>query len=325
MTFNKIEAAMQYRFITVFMFLVIAIFTTNTIHSQGFVSESQLRHLLAEEEGESSLTGIWLSEGYTVVRNVYTEEVNKLEPIYDFFTMVPEGDKYRIAANRETENPKMYAAIEMTHKYNGHYISSVNTDEPISAPCTYTVNAEGFESIHYSYRLPPKLNYKLVQNDSLELGYSVTLYKIETEKYYTEDKETQADLRELFENEIINKELSKEELQGIEETLYNPPADTIRYLMDTGNIKHIIGASEFPNAIKDDRFFIITVNNAFTNRVTYTVLFENFDDNVWHFDFKVDDNFKMLDLICVDKAHEYSAELIALIKDHNTKSNTWRK
>jgi len=37
MTFNKIEVAMQYRFITVFMFLVTAIFTTNTIHSQGFV------------------------------------------------------------------------------------------------------------------------------------------------------------------------------------------------------------------------------------------------------------------------------------------------
>ena len=291
---------------------------------QCYVTESELVNIYENSDAVYGLTGIWMSEGDIQVYINGVKQENPPSPSRDYFTLTPKGYSYILCSNKFTENHRNNASIQVTPEGDLVYSSLTVTDEPILAKASYIMTDSGVDVLQYDYDMPPKMNFKITQNDSIKIRYVVSMTRLPFDYVYTNDEETQSNFSDQFIKDFSTRTNTPEEEEQIKATLQNTFASKLRTVMDNGEINTYIGGVDFPESITKDNFTIITVNSFFYDRVTYMVLFKHHNNVIWEVDYQLDNNGDMIDIICFNKSTLFNKKAIDRILNDENSTLYWR-
>jgi len=110
---------------------IAALIMLTQINGQCMVTESELRHIIDNENNDNSLTGFYISQ---TINDFFKNDVSisdeTLPPTYDYFTIIPDGTDYMICSNGYTENHKVNARLVSDDNQGLTYLSEASTGEP---------------------------------------------------------------------------------------------------------------------------------------------------------------------------------------------------
>jgi len=116
-----------------------------------------------------------------------------------------------------------------------------------------------------------------------------------------------------FEGDSITTE-SPKQIEQIIKTSNNSFSKEIRKHIDDGTIYNYPGSELLSGDVAQDRFLINSVNYYFPSRVSYLLSFDKIDDYMLRFDFRIDDDNKLVELISINKSPYHNARFIKKMK-----------
>ena len=115
-----------------------------------------------------------------------------------------------------------------------------------------------------------------------------------------------------------DKSWTDSELEELLKTSKNEFTSHIRERLNSDSLFDITGCKDFPDDIATDKFIVISVNELFPSRISYFILFDKYDTNVWRVDFEIDENKEPKEILSFNKSQFHNKKTITLFKRINT-------
>jgi len=293
------------------------------------VSQAEYKHILAELDDPDPIVGLWYLSGETRVYEGDSLIQNVEDPFLDYWYIVPDDIGYKVCHSEFTDIQDFNATYLPIGDSTYHYAVNYSSQESAEAKAVIFDSAQGSsydKFIAYSLNAPPEKAKAMGAKDNQVINWVFYLWPLELEELYYTDTLAQASITNHLDSMYWDKMFTETELQEIEETSRNEFVERIRTRLDSEDFGLTIGCKDFPMNIAEDRFFVTSVNELFPGRVSYFIIFDKFDSNVWRVDFSIDDKGRLIELLSFNESLMYNEASIRLLKEFNGKygETYWR-
>ena len=313
-----------------YFILVFLLHLTATAYSQCLVTKTEYDHIIKDMENIDPIIGLWHLSGHT---NIYQGDsllrtIN--EPTLDYWYIVPDSSSYKVCHTDFSKAQNFTAKFSSISLESYTYASSYDTGERVETKAILLSHLlhdiEVEKLIQYKFFIPPIKASRIGGRPEQKLEWFFNWEPVDQEWFYAVDTSLQSRFYDsFFVGDTINS-YSPEQLEQIIKTSNNTFSKKIRRLINTGTIVNYPGSELLSDNSADDRFIIVSVNYDFPTRVSYLLTFEMIEDYMLRFDFRVDKDNKLVDLISINKSLYHNERFIKKVKSQelNKRYDFWR-
>jgi hypothetical protein len=281
-------------------------------------------------ENIDPIIGLWHLSGHT---NIYQGDsllrtIN--EPTLDYWYIVPDSSSFKVCHTDISKVQNFTASFSSISLETYRYQTSYDTGEKVDTKALFLIDIlhdiEVEKLIQYKYIIPPIKARMIGGRPDQKLEWFFNWEPIDQEWFYAPDTSIQNKVYDSFFNGDSITLYSPEQLEQIIKTSNNAFSKEIRKQIDSGTIYNYPGSELLSDNISDDRFLISSVNNYFPTRVSYFLTFELIDDYMLRFDFRIDDDNNLVELLSINKSFFHNQRFIHKLKSQDIlqKYDLWR-
>jgi hypothetical protein len=298
--------------------------------AQCLVTQTEYKELIGELEDIDPIVGLWYLSGETTLYEKDSLISHGQDPFLDYWFIVPEGSAFKVCHTDYTDEQNFDAKFtrikDSSYKYHVVYGSKGEAYSDATLMKDVVLNNGSEKQI--TYKLSPPIEQAMTMGATEDQRIEWTFYwtPIDEKEFFDPSVEGQEMIYNEMDSLYSEKEWTESELKNLMNTSKNEFTNHIRNRLNSDSFFEITGCKDFPKEIKKDKFVVISVNELFTKRRSYFILFDQYDDNVWRVDFKIDEHNKLKEIISFNKSDLHNEKTIALLKRINTmdRYDFWR-
>lgn len=291
-------------------------------NSQCLVTQAEYQVIMEELEEADPIVGLWRLSGETKLYESDSLILHNQDPFLDYWFIIPNEGKYKVCHTDYTSvqdfNATFTTLNDSIYQYHVKYGSKGEAfAEAMMLDSTYL--KEGIEKL-ITYQLHPPIEKARAMGAKEGQTIEWTFYWLPTDEieFFKPDLEGQEIIYAEMDSLYSDKSWTDSKLEELMKTSKNEFTSHIRERINSDSLFDITGCKDFPDDIATDKFIVISVNELFPSRISYFILFDKHDTNVWRVDFEIDENKEPKEILSFNKSQFHNKKTIALFKKINT-------
>lgn len=310
--------------------LFFLLFSTYTLYTQCLITKTEYDDIVKGIDEIDPIVGLWHLSGQTNIYQADTLLRSIKEPTLDYWYIVPDSSSYKVCHTDFSKVQNFTAEFSSISLESYRYASSYDTGEKVETKAILLHHMlhdiEVDKLIQYKYFVPPIKASMLGCRPEQQMEWFFSWQPVDEEWFYAIDTSIQNDFYNTYFVEDSIDTHSPKQIEQIIKTSNNTFSKEIRSHIDSGTIFNYPGSELLSDNIANDRFLIVSVNYDFPTRVSYLLTFDMIEDYMLRFDFRVDDENKLVDLISINKSLYQNKRFIKKVKSQelNKRYDFWR-
>jgi len=180
--------------------------------------------------------------------------------------------------------------------------------------------------LYTQFDLPEEIAMQKGAKEGERILKKITWVKSDLDEFYKTDFDMQEIMVEHLRSTFGDSSRTSADYSKIEATANDDFVIHFRNVLNTDEIWDYPGSKYFPAKIKEDRFQVISVNNEFPKTVTYYILFEKHQPQVYEVLFNTTNEGELVKLKAINPSKLYSKKAINLMNELDEKDGVvfWR-
>ena len=303
-----------------------------TLSSQCLITKVEYDHIIEQEDNLDSIVGLWYLSGETRLYQQDSLISKSQDDFLDYWYIVPDDNSieksFKVCHTEATVFQNFNARF--LSKVGTHYEYEINYDnlKTVYADAMFDYmtgeNIDTFKYIYYTLRPPTEKAQESGATDDEYIEWDFFWRPLNISEFYEPNTDAQNGFYQEL-KKLADIVYTEQEILQIQETATNEFMTAIKNHFHSKDFSKTPGAKYFNKNVYQDRFILLSANELFPTRMSYFIMFEEFDSHVWRVDMRINEEGEFQEIISFNKSRFYNQEAIQFMKklEHFYDYNLW--